>query len=57
MEKSTNENLPKTDFTALKKPSTFIQKTNIKYKQHLDELYSEKWLIDYFKLTDNVKKS
>jgi hypothetical protein len=40
--------IPPTDFTPLNKPKTYIPEKPYEKKKHLDELYSNDWLKNYF---------
>ena len=52
------DNIPKTEFKPLKKPTEFQVKSSNKYKKYLDEFYSNEWMQNYFKIDimDNVEK-
>lgn len=49
--------IPPTDFTPIKKIDTNEEVTQLKKKQYLDELYSDKWLDQYFNSKNNSKTS
>ena len=55
MDESFDKSIPKTDFKPLKKPYTFEQKEQVKYKKNLDEFYSNDWITQYFKISDTKK--
>jgi hypothetical protein len=47
--------LPETDFTPLKRPEKPKESKQLDRVKYLDELYSEKWLDEYFNSQDRPK--